>query len=171
MIVLCLGTNMGDREINLERALQLLTSRYDIEVVNVSSIYETAPFGVTDQEDFLNLTVAISTSLAPQDLLRACLAVEQAIGRVRIRRWGPRVIDIDILLYNDAIMATAELTLPHLGILQREFVVIPLKEMSPELVLPDGRTVAAAAADFHPDSKNVRLWKRIGWDAIQRRFC
>ena len=171
MIALCLGTNMGDREINLERALQLLTSRYDIEVVSISSIYETAPFGVTDQEDFLNLTVAISTSLSPQDLLQACLAVEQAIGRVRTRRWGPRVIDIDILLYNDEIMTEAELTLPHPGILQREFVVIPLKEMSPELVLPDGRTAVAAASDFHPDSKNVRLWKRIDWDAIQRRFC
>ena len=170
MIALGLGTNMGDREINLERALQLLNGQPGIEVNSISSIYETAPFGVTDQADFLNLTVTLFTSLTPQALLKACLTVEQTMGRVRTRRWGPRVIDIDILLYNDIKVATPELTLPHPGILQREFVVIPLKEMAPELILPDGRTAATVATDFSPKTGNVRLWKHVTWDAALKRF-
>lgn len=160
MIVLGLGSNMGDREDNLKRALQLLNQTYGIAIQKLSSIYETAPFGDTDQADFLNLTAAVSTDLAPERLLRACLAVEQSLGRIRTRRWGPRIIDIDMLLYNDIKINDPELFLPHPGIMDRAFVLIPLAEMAPDLVLPDGRT-AAVAADCSTEASSVRLYRKF----------
>ena len=164
MIVLGLGTNIGEREMNLSQALQMLNEQYDIKIKAVSSIYETAPFGVTDQADFLNMTVLVETDLSPQALLQACLSVERTMGRVRTIRWGPRIIDIDVLLYNDMKLATPELILPHPGILLRDFVIIPLRDIIPELILPDGRSVAAAAADFASDGSAVRFWKSVQWD-------
>ena len=161
MIVLGLGTNVGDRQQNLARALQILKEEYEVEVKAVSSIYETAPFGVTDQADFLNMTAVIATELSPGELLKACLDVEQAMGRVRGRRWGPRIIDIDLLLYDDVNMAAPDLTLPHPGILQRGFVLIPLREIAPGLLLSDGRTVAEAAEDFSGETNSVRPWKQV----------
>lgn len=170
MIVLGLGTNLGDRENNLRLALRLLTQNYEIEITHISSIYETAPFGVTDQPDFLNLTVAINTDMNPQTLLKSCLDVEEQMGRVRIQRWGPRVIDIDLLLYHDTRIDSPSLTLPHPGILQREFVIIPLHEMAPSLIMPNGKTVAAVAAEFSRNGDAVRLWKADVWDANLKRF-
>jgi 2-amino-4-hydroxy-6-hydroxymethyldihydropteridine diphosphokinase len=164
MIVLGLGTNIGERALNLSQALHRLNKQYGIDIKAVSSIYETAPFGVTDQADFLNMVVLVETDLSPQELLQACLSVEQTMGRVRTRRWGPRVIDIDVLLYDDMILDTPELILPHPGILQRGFVIIPLRDIIPELILPDGRSVAAVAADFAGDGSEVRFWKSAQWD-------
>ena len=164
MIVLGLGTNMGEREQNFVRALRLLQEQYRIKVQAVSSIYETAPFGVTDQSDFLNMTALVTTRLSPRTLLQACLQVEQEMGRVRTRHWGPRIIDIDILLYNEIKLTVPELTLPHPGILQRGFVIIPLRDVSPDLVFSNGCTVAEVAEAFEKEAGDVRLWKKVRWD-------
>lgn len=170
MIILGLGTNVGERELNLSRALQMMDSRYGINIKAVSSIYETAPYGVTDQADFLNMTVLVETGLKPLELLQACLSVEREMGRVRTRRWGPRIIDIDLLLYDDIKLSTAELTLPHPGIMQRGFVIIPLKDIAPDFFLPNGRTVSDTAVEFAGDEGAVRLWKDVRWDLYSRRL-
>ncbi|EFI84895.1 2-amino-4-hydroxy-6-hydroxymethyldihydropteridine diphosphokinase [Listeria grayi] len=132
-VYLSIGTNMGERETNLEAAVVGLKDHPQIKVVGVSSIYETDPVGYEDQASFLNIAVEIATSLAPHDLLTFCLALEKKIGRVRLFKWGPRLIDIDILLYDDQIIQTEDLIVPHPLMKERAFVMIPLLEIAPEL--------------------------------------
>lgn len=129
-----LGTNLGDKEANLRRALELL-AEHGIEVAAVSSFIETEPYGVTDQPTFLNGVCKVRTALAPLELLRTLLAIEQEMGRVRLRRWGERNIDLDLLLYEDVRMDTPELKLPHPDMLNRDFVMVPLREIAPGLKL------------------------------------
>lgn len=124
---------MGEREANLEAAVVGLKDHPQIKVVGVSSIYETDPVGYEEQASFLNIAVAIATSLAPHDLLTFCLALEKKIGRVRLFKWGPRLIDIDILLYDDQVIQTEDLIVPHPLMKERAFVMIPLLEIAPEL--------------------------------------
>ncbi len=140
MIVLGLGSNMGDREKNIISSIDLLTARYDIQAKTVSSLYETAPVGFTTQPNFLNAVIHIATGLAPKQLLEASLAVEKFLGRVRTQRWGPRVIDIDILLYHDISMADEYLTIPHPRLAERAFVLVPLAEIAGNLPLYNGLT-------------------------------
>lgn len=143
-----LGSNLGDREANLRRALELLQQN-DIEVLKVSAFIETEPYGVTDQPRFLNGVCQVKTTLSPLELLRLLLAVEKEMGRVRLRHWGERNIDLDLLLYEDVIMDTEELRLPHPYMANRDFVMLPLAEIAPELkhrVL--GKTMAELAAKF-----------------------
>jgi len=135
---LSLGSNMGDREANVRKALDHLATNPRIRVMKVSSLYETAPIGVTDQNDFFNAVALIETDLDPTDLLDAILDIEKIVGRVRNLRWGPRVIDIDILLYDDVEINTPELTIPHPEMMNRAFVLIPLAEIAPDLELPGG---------------------------------
>lgn len=132
-VYLSIGTNMGERETNLEAAVVGLKDHPQIKVVGVSSIYETDPVGYEDQASFLNIAVEIATSLAPHDLLTFCLALEKEIGRVRLFKWGPRLIDIDILLYGNQIIQTEDLIVPHPLMKERAFVMIPLLEIAPEL--------------------------------------
>lgn len=139
---LSLGSNLGDREANIRKALGLLAE--NVRVIRVSSLYETAPIGMTDQGDFINAVALVETSLAPESLLRAIIGVENDMCRVRNFRWGPRVIDIDILLYDNAIVNTPELTIPHPEMMKRAFVLIPLAEIAPDLELP-GRLKASEA--------------------------
>lgn len=127
-----LGSNLGDREENLHRALELLMQK-GIEIVKVSTFIETEPYGVTDQPRFLNGVCQIKTVLKPLELLRLLLAVENEMGRVRLRHWGERNIDLDLLLYEDVIMDTEELRLPHPDMANRDFVMLPLAEIAPEL--------------------------------------
>lgn len=129
-----LGTNLGDKEANLRRALELL-AEHGIEVAAVSSFIETEPYGVTDQPTFLNGVCKVRTALAPLELLRTLLAIEQEMGRVRLRHWGERNIDLDLLLYEDVRMDTPELKLPHPDMLNRDFVMVPLREIAPGLKL------------------------------------
>ena len=136
-----IGTNQGDRHGNLERSLENLQAINGIEVINVSGIYETEPWGVKEQELFLNQVVEIDTNLDPLSLLRSCQDIEKRMGRERLTHWGPRIIDIDILLYEDLIIETAELTIPHPYMEEREFVLAPLNDIAPELILPSGRAV------------------------------
>lgn len=140
-----LGTNLGDRRENLRRALAALQSCAKIEVVRVSQVYETAPQGVLDQPDFLNLVAEIITELSPRELLTTIKAIELQLGRTPGPRWGPRLIDIDILLLGEARLAEQGLTLPHPHLLERAFVMAPLAELAPELILQGERADAIAA--------------------------
>ena len=128
-VYLSIGTNMGDREANLKLAVKLLAEAEDVTIEAVSSIYETAPVGFVDQASFLNIAVRLSSSLSPSDMLRLCQKVEQELGRVREFRWGPRIIDLDILLYNHENIETESLIVPHERMFERAFVLVPLMEI------------------------------------------
>lgn len=140
-----LGSNLGDKAGRLAAAVEGLAATPGIRVTARSSDYRTPPWGDTDQDWFLNAALGIETGLSPHDLLDACLAVETALGRVRERPWGPRVIDIDVLSYGDAEVSDARLVLPHRYVRERAFVLVPLAEIAPGLVV-GGETVVAALA-------------------------
>lgn len=132
---IALGSNLGDKEKNLRRALLLLTQQ-GVEIVRVSGFLSTEPYGVTDQPQFLNAVACVRTSLAPLALLDVLLATELAMGRVRLRHWGERNIDLDLLLYEDVVLDTPRLRLPHPDMQNRDFVLLPLAEIAPELKHP-----------------------------------
>lgn len=133
---LSIGSNIGDRLYHLTEAVRALHSHDSIIVTSVSSIYETAPVGFTDQADFLNMAVCIETGLAAQGLLEVCQKIEQGLGRIRDIRWGPRTADLDILLYNNDDIETENLVVPHPRMFERAFVLIPLLEIAPLMVDP-----------------------------------
>ena len=132
---IALGSNLGDKEKNLRRAIMLLLQQ-GIDVEKVSSFISTEPYGVTDQPQFLNAVCRVSTSLAPLALLDVLLATELEMGRVRLRHWGERNIDLDLLLYEDVVMDEPRLRLPHPDMQNRDFVLLPFAEIAPELVHP-----------------------------------
>ncbi len=167
MILIGLGSNLGERECQLEQALQCLEQAGDLRIVSVSNLYETKPVGDTEQPEFLNMVARIETSLTPLELLQRCLAVENKMGRLRTRRWGPRIIDIDLLEYDARRIHLPELILPHPEIVNRGFVLIPLNDIAAELILENERTVAEMAGRFLAGTQNdVRLWKKVSWDAV-----
>ncbi|EAF5659269.1 2-amino-4-hydroxy-6-hydroxymethyldihydropteridine diphosphokinase [Listeria innocua] len=129
---LSIGTNIGERLDNLNDALRGLADSEKIQITNVSSIYETDAVGYEDQAAFLNIAAEIETDFTPNELLDFCLALELELGRVRLFKWGPRLIDIDILLYEDVKINTEKLKIPHPYMKERAFVMIPLIEISPE---------------------------------------
>ena len=135
-----LGSNLGDRMANLRRAVELL-DREGVRVVRSSRVYETDPVG-PPQPEYLNAVIEAETAVSPRDLLRACLAVEQTMGRVRAERWGPRVIDVDVLTYGDERIDEPDLIVPHPRIHERAFVLAPLLELTADPVLPGGKRVA-----------------------------
>ena len=128
-IVLALGCNVGPRRQTLDLACRYL-ERLGVRVTRRSRLYWTRPWGVTDQPDFLNAAIAVRTARPPRELLHFCLHVEQLLGRHRLRHWGPRRLDIDLLLYGDFRLESAELTLPHPGIARRDFVLEPLIDLA-----------------------------------------
>jgi 2-amino-4-hydroxy-6-hydroxymethyldihydropteridine diphosphokinase len=138
-----LGSNLGDRLSSLQRAVDLLASE-GVRVVASSRVWETDPVGGPAQPDFLNAVVRVETDLAPAGLLATCRRVEDALGRLRTERWGPRTLDVDVLLVGMLVIATAELTVPHPRMLERAFVLMPLLELDPDPVLPDGTRVVGA---------------------------
>jgi 2-amino-4-hydroxy-6-hydroxymethyldihydropteridine diphosphokinase len=140
-----LGSNLGDRRRSLAEAVRRLDIGPAQRVEAVSSVYESSPVGLTSQPDFLNLVVRIATDLAPHKLLDKCLRIEAALGRVRHERWGPRTIDLDLLLYGDVRINDERLTVPHPRMRERSFVLVPLAEIAPGLELA-GETVDALAA-------------------------
>jgi 2-amino-4-hydroxy-6-hydroxymethyldihydropteridine diphosphokinase len=139
-----LGANLGDREATIGQAVELLAATPGIEVVAVSMLLETDPVGYADQPRFLNGVAACETELTPRTLLDRLLAVEQELGRVRGEgpRFGPRTIDLDLLLYGDDVVDEPGLVVPHPRLAERRFVLEPLHELDPDLTLPDGRRVA-----------------------------
>lgn len=132
-----LGANLGDRAATLSRALDVIAAQPGVELVRASSFRETDPVGYRDQPRFLNAAAAIETSLAPQELLRLLLDIERELGRVREGpRFGPRTIDLDLLLVDEVTMDEPGLTLPHPRLHERAFVLEPLLELDPSLVVP-----------------------------------
>ena len=152
-IYLGLGANLGDREANIRRAVELLGSR-GITVIRLSPLYETEPWGIVEQPRFLNAACSVETDIGPDVLLDLLKAIEAQLGRVSIIHWGPRTIDLDILLYGDVAISEPDLQVPHPQMLKRQFVLVPLAEIAPGVLLPDGRRAAEAAAGG-PD---VRLY-------------
>lgn len=142
---MCLGSNMGDKSAYLAAARREIGALPGTRVTAESSLYHTKPVGKTDQDWFLNQVLRVETLLEPRELLRSCLAIETKLGRVRLERWGPRVIDIDLLVYDDVKSDDDELTLPHPRMTERAFVLVPLAELAPTLRV-GGRTVAELLA-------------------------
>ncbi|MFB9979532.1 2-amino-4-hydroxy-6-hydroxymethyldihydropteridine diphosphokinase [Mesorhizobium kowhaii] len=140
-VYLSLGGNLGDPAKSMGAALRMLDADADTRVTGVSSLYRTPPWGKLDQPDFLNAAAAISTGLAPRALLDLCLDAERRLKRVREERWGPRLIDIDILVFGDRVIHETGLEVPHPRMLERAFVLAPLAEIAPGLVV-GGRSVA-----------------------------
>lgn len=131
--ILGLGSNVGDKRANIRRAILLLERAGDVRVVRRSKDYRSAPWGVENQDWFVNAAVSVATRLSPSELLARCQQVEAEMGRVRGVRWGPRIIDCDILIYRGVSSGEPRLTLPHPRITERGFVLVPLAEITPGL--------------------------------------
>jgi 2-amino-4-hydroxy-6-hydroxymethyldihydropteridine diphosphokinase len=149
-----LGANLGPREVTLLRAVDLLAAEAGVEVLEVSGLRETAPVGNVYQPEFLNGAVAVETSLSARELLDALLRVERELGRVRDgTQWGPRTIDLDLLVYGDEIIDEPELRVPHPRLHERRFALEPLAELEPELRVPGRGPISEllAAVDARPE--------------------
>ncbi len=149
-----LGSNIGDAPANLREALRLIAARNVARLTAVSRIYRTAPWGDVDQREFANACAVGETSLAPYELLAAVKTIEADMGREPTRRWGPRLIDIDILFYGTQAIEDPELTIPHRELFARRFVLAPLAEIAPEWSL-GGVTVKEALRRLEEDDVNV----------------
>lgn len=142
-----LGSNQGDSQAVLLSALQAIDEHADMRVLKVSSHYASTPMGPQNQPDFVNAVALLETTLSPQELLSQLQHIETAHGRERkSERWGPRTLDLDILLYGNKKMTTPALTIPHYGMAEREFVLVPLFEIAPSMIMPDGQPLAAWVA-------------------------
>jgi 2-amino-4-hydroxy-6-hydroxymethyldihydropteridine diphosphokinase len=143
-----IGSNLGDREGNLRRAVELLSAEDGIDVVAVSEIRETDPVGPVEQGQFLNGAVRIETDLGPRELLERLLTVEQRLGRVRGERWGPRTIDLDLLVYGNQVVDEPGLTVPHPRLHERRFALEPLADLAPGLEIPGKGPISALLAEL-----------------------
>ncbi|AZV40823.1 2-amino-4-hydroxy-6-hydroxymethyldihydropteridine diphosphokinase [Peribacillus asahii] len=163
---LSIGSNIGNRLATFHEALQLLDSNKLVKVVGSSSLYETDPVGYTDQDCFLNAVIKVFTSLSPEELLQTCLNIETKLGRKREIRWGPRTLDLDILLYNQENIETESLSVPHPRMQERAFVIVPLLELDPDIKLPNVNASLNDILNQIPDKEGVRLWKRKNGDDV-----
>ncbi|MFF2179362.1 2-amino-4-hydroxy-6-hydroxymethyldihydropteridine diphosphokinase [Lysinibacillus sp. NPDC058147] len=158
-VYLSIGTNMGDRLENLQHAIKLLKGKEEIEVVQISSVFETAAVGYTDQADFFNIAVHIKTSYSSSEMLKICQWVENELGRVREFRWGPRIIDLDILLYNHENIETESLIVPHPRMYERAFVLVPLIEITPAPVGNQLQRAHGIMQQMDCEAEGVTLWQ------------
>lgn len=156
-----LGGNIGDPAAAMRTALAALDSHEGVVVVAVSSLYQTPPWGMTDQPDFFNAVAALDTTLGAHALLALCLSTERALKRIRAERWGPRLIDMDILLFGNERHEEDGLHVPHPRMLERAFVMAPLAEIAPELML-DGRSAAQRLENLNMTGVK-RLPERDWW--------
>lgn len=153
-----LGANLGDRLAQLQQAIELIHHTCGICVTRISSIYETTPVGYLEQPPFYNLVIQIQTTQPPADLLTTILQIEKKLHRVRQIRWGPRTIDIDILLYENRVIQQEELQVPHPRIPERAFVLIPLRELMGNQTLPGwGQTIDQFIEKLPPDQEIRKL--------------
>lgn len=152
--ILGLGSNIGDRIANITQAIDRLTSDGTVKLVQRSRFYRTAPWGVTDQDWFVNACIAVKTGVSPRELLARCQTVENDMARVRTRHWGPRNIDVDILTFGDQRITEPDLIIPHPRISERAFVLVPLKDIAPELKI-DGSSIDQMLAKL--DASDVQL--------------
>jgi 2-amino-4-hydroxy-6-hydroxymethyldihydropteridine diphosphokinase len=143
-----LGANLGSREDTLRRAVELLGQREDVDVVAVSELRETEPVGGVEQPRFVNGAVAVETALAPRELIEELLEIERSLGRVRAERWGPRTIDLDLLLYGGQTIDEPGLRVPHPHLHERRFALEPLVELDPDLDIPGRGRVSDALAEL-----------------------
>ncbi len=153
-IYLILGGNLGDRKTNIDKALRLIEVSLG-HLLKVSKYYQTAAWGNTQQPDFLNLACVVATDKNVEECLKIILAIEQQLGRVRLEKWGARLIDIDILYFNNDIIATENLTVPHPEIANRKFVLVPLCDIAPEFVHPQLQLANRQLLDGLKDSLEV----------------
>ncbi len=151
---LSLGANLGNREATLQTAVALLKQQEAVQVTAVSSLYETPPWGKTDQPVFINMACTVETALSGPSLLAVCQQIEQQLGRVRHEKWGARMIDIDIVYSDDVISHTDTLEIPHPYVTQRAFVLVPLQEIAPDLCI-SGRPVSYWLQQL-PDVQDVK---------------
>lgn len=131
-----IGSNIGDKESNLNNAIELLTNSYDTSLVKASSYLKTEPWGFEDQDEFLNCVVEVKTLLSPRELLEKMQSIESEMKRERIIKWGPRIIDLDIILFNNEVNNEEDLVIPHPRMEDREFVLEPLNEIAPNMLHP-----------------------------------
>ncbi len=131
-----LGSNLGDKKNYLDQAIDEITKLKNTKLIRTSSMIVTAPYGKTDQPDFMNCVIELDTDLEPEELMKKCLYIENQLGRIRNEKWGPRTIDIDMLFYEDEIINSELLVLPHPQLHKREFVLTSLNELCPDLVHP-----------------------------------
>jgi 2-amino-4-hydroxy-6-hydroxymethyldihydropteridine diphosphokinase len=157
-----LGSNLGERESMIRQALEALAALPGTELVRASSLYDTEPVGDVEQPNFLNAVAQVETELPPSQLLWNLQLIEKRLGRERTRRWGPRVIDLDLLLYGDEIVEEPSLRVPHPEIARRAFVLVPLVELEPLLVHPaTGETMLSHLSKLGarpPLKRGTRLW-------------
>ncbi|MFJ8066737.1 2-amino-4-hydroxy-6-hydroxymethyldihydropteridine diphosphokinase [Psychrobacillus sp. NPDC096426] len=166
-VYLSLGSNIGDRLLFLQQAVRSLQGVKGVKVSQVSSVYETDPVGYVDQDAFLNIVVELETSMTPLELLKKCNEIEAELGRTREIHWGPRTVDLDILLYNEEVVETENLIIPHPRMSERGFVLIPLVEINSDLREP--RTNRSFIELAHTLKEGVHLWRPSnGVDAFMR---
>ncbi len=156
---IALGTNIGNRESYLHVALQAIQEK-DIDIIGFSSVYETDPVGYEDQDRFLNMVIKVNTDLQPLDLLEVLQSIEHESGRERKIRWGPRTLDLDILLFNQENIETERLIVPHPRMTERAFVLVPLAEIDRNLEIPTVTKPISLLLDELQDREGVRIWKR-----------
>lgn len=155
-----IGSNLGVPTENCEKAIRLLTANTEIEVVAQSCLYESEPVGKTDQNWFVNAVVAIKTSLTPEALLDAVLTIEKELGRERREKWGPRIIDLDLLSYENHVASSIDLTLPHPEMTKRRFVLLPLSEFAGDYLHPvENKTILDLLQEL-PENPQVKKISR-----------
>lgn len=155
-----LGSNMGNREEYLKKAIQKINHHSSISVEDISSIYETNPIGYTDQAEFLNMVIKINTDLSALELLNVLQEIEKLLDRKREVKWGPRTLDLDILLYNHENIETEQLIVPHPRMHERAFVIIPLYELNKDISIPTIKEPLTSIIDRLQDKEGVRIWKQ-----------
>ncbi|ASF45897.1 2-amino-4-hydroxy-6-hydroxymethyldihydropteridine diphosphokinase [Methylovulum psychrotolerans] len=147
LVYLGLGSNLAEPVGQIKSACRAISALPDIQTIACSSLYRSLPMGPQDQPDYINAVMCVSTCLSPQALLRHLQTIEQAHGRERKgERWGARTLDVDILLYGEQLIDSPDLTVPHSGIAERSFVLLPLAEIAPQLVIPGKGTVTELLA-------------------------
>ncbi|WP_173917990.1 2-amino-4-hydroxy-6-hydroxymethyldihydropteridine diphosphokinase [Halobacillus sp. Marseille-Q1614] len=159
-VYIALGSNLDNRIEYLTEAVTLLDHHDGINVVRQSSIYETAPVGYIEQNDFLNMVLEARTTLQPLELLDYCQFIEKELGRKRVIKWGPRTIDLDILAYNQENMKDERLTIPHPHLQERAFVLVPLAELDPNLYIPSVKQEAGVLLNKLPkeEVESIQVW-------------
>ncbi|WP_100374408.1 2-amino-4-hydroxy-6-hydroxymethyldihydropteridine diphosphokinase [Bacillus sp. FJAT-45037] len=167
---IALGSNIGDRAAYLEEAIERLGKLKEVEVIRQSSIYETEPVGYVDQHSFLNMVIEIKTTLAPKKLLEVTQSIEEICGRKRDVRWGPRTIDLDILLYDQQNMKVEDLCIPHPRMWERAFVIVPLYELEPTLYSHSCKQTIQEIYETLPNKEGVHIWRTIVGEEESERF-
>jgi 2-amino-4-hydroxy-6-hydroxymethyldihydropteridine diphosphokinase len=157
-VYLGLGSNVGDRAENLRRAISLIARAPGVSILRQSRFYETPPWGDAEQDAFLNAALEIATTLSPAELLSLVKIIEQQIGRRPSRRWGPRIIDIDILLFDNEAIATPELEIPHARLRERAFALVPLLELAPDLRDPVSGVDYKDYLECAPEKNAIKVW-------------